>query len=180
MPCLYSSIPKSVCAHALLAAQRIATRGLEEALAAFRDDATLARTTIVWKKGNGSSRERTLLIRSCARLGRAEMVLGLLLHNTMLFEDLFLDAIRDDRPAVSVVACTNIIYVSNPSRVPRAHFLSRRFGGSTLENFPCCAFPAPYVETRAPGPTLRLSGSPNAHLYTTTSGEIRTTTTTVG
>lgn len=83
------------------AAQRMATSRVEEALAAFREDATLARATIVWKKGNGSSRERLLLIRSCARLGRAEMVLGLLVHNKMLFDELFLDAIRDDRATVS-------------------------------------------------------------------------------
>lgn len=90
-------------------AQHIASGGgpEEEALAAFRDDAALARATVVWKKGNGSSRERLLLIRSCARLGRTEMVLGLLLHNVdnnkMLVEDLFLDAIRGDRATVSFI-----------------------------------------------------------------------------
>lgn len=85
----------------MLAAQQFAAGELEEALAAFRYDVALARATVVWKKGSGSRRERVLLIRSCARLGRAEMVLGLLLHNKALVEDLFLDAIRDDRSTVS-------------------------------------------------------------------------------
>lgn len=76
---------------------------LEVALAGFRDDTTLARATVVWKTENGSSRERLLIIRSCARLGRAEVVLELLQHNLRteaLCEDLFLDAVHGDKPTV--------------------------------------------------------------------------------
>lgn len=76
----------------------------EEALAGFRDDVTLARATVVWKKGNGSGRERLLLVRSCARLGRAEMVLELLQHNPrteLLCEQIFLDAVYGNKASVS-------------------------------------------------------------------------------
>lgn len=87
-----------------LLAQSITTTGLlEEALAGFRDNTTLARATVVWKTENGSSRRRLLIIRSCARLGRAEVVLELLHHNLKreaLCEDLFLDAVHGDKPTV--------------------------------------------------------------------------------
>jgi len=84
-------------------AQVIPISEVEEALTKFRDDSTLARAMVVWKKRNGSARERLLLVRSCARLGREDMVLGLLFHNlgtNLLCEDLFLDAIRSDKPTV--------------------------------------------------------------------------------
>lgn len=71
--------------------QSIPNADLEEVLAGFRGDTTLARATVVWKKGNGS------------RLGRAEVVLELLQHNPMtesLCEDLFLDAIHGDKHTV--------------------------------------------------------------------------------
>ena len=96
--------PQDSLVHVWCHAQIIPINEVEEALAAFRDDATLARATVVWKKGNGSARERLLLIRSCARLGRQDMVLGLLPHNLdteVLCEDLFLDAVRSDKPTVS-------------------------------------------------------------------------------
>lgn len=90
---------------ASLLAQSMADGDLKEVFAGFRDDTTLARATVVWKKGNGSSRQRLPLIRSCARLGRAEVVLELLLQNLRteeLCEDLFLDAVHGDKPTVSV------------------------------------------------------------------------------
>lgn len=84
-------------------AQGIPISEVEEALTRFRDESTLARAMVVWKKGNGSARERLPLIRSCARLGKEDMVLELLLHNMdtkFLCEELFLDAIRSDKPTV--------------------------------------------------------------------------------
>lgn len=89
---------------AILPTQSLPDAELKHALAGFRDDPTLARLTVVWKKGNGSSRERLLFIRSCARLGRAEVVLELLQHilrTEVLCEDLFLDAVHGDKPTVS-------------------------------------------------------------------------------
>ncbi|CAM9686853.1 unnamed protein product, partial [Ectocarpus sp. 13 AM-2016] len=61
--------------------ESITSDELEEVRAALRDNSNLARTTVVRKLKNGSSRECLLLIRSCARLGRAEVVLALLAHN---------------------------------------------------------------------------------------------------
>lgn len=87
-----------------LLAQSIPNADVEKARAGFREDTTLARATVVWKRGNGSSRERLPIIRSCARLGRAEVVLELLQHNLRteaLCEDLFLDAVHGDKPTVS-------------------------------------------------------------------------------
>lgn len=85
-------------------AKSIGDGELEEMMAAFRDDTTLPKTTVVWKNEDGLSRERLILIRSCARLGRAEVVLGLLpfnLDSLLLCEELFLDALRGDKPTVS-------------------------------------------------------------------------------
>lgn len=75
--------------------------------AALHDNSNLARTTVVWKTKNGSSRERLLLIRSCARLGRAEVVLALLAHSLdskLLCEELFLDALPGDKSSVSLIS----------------------------------------------------------------------------
>lgn len=90
---------------------------LDEMMAAFRDDTTLPRTMVVWKKADGLSRERLTLIRSCARLGRAEIVLGLLqfnLDSSLLFEELFLDALRGDKATVSpLVLDTSLAHIVN-------------------------------------------------------------------
>lgn len=81
---------------------------LEEALVVFREDGNLARTIVVWKHDKGSARERLPLIRGCARLGQTELVLALLVHNldTLLHEEVVLDAIRSDRATVSAYART--------------------------------------------------------------------------